>query len=93
MPYVAFIHKDTDSAFGVSFPDVCGCFSAGDTLEEARQNAAEALAAHIDWLVSDGDPVPEPRSLDNVAADPALAADRGGAILVVIPFVRKGLAD
>ena len=88
MRYVAFIHKDPDSAFGVSFPDVPGCFSAGDTLDEASRNAVEALAAHIRWLETDGDPVPEPRSLDQIVADPALAGDREGAIVAAIPLVR-----
>ena len=41
--YFAFVHKDEDSAYGIVFPDVPGCFSAGDTFEQAVRNAAEAL--------------------------------------------------
>jgi len=88
MYYPAFIYKDPDSAYGVAFPDVPGCFSAGDTLDETMKNAAQALAAHIGWLERDGDPVPAPRLPDEVANDPALADDRIGATLVLIPLIR-----
>jgi predicted RNase H-like HicB family nuclease len=88
MRYVAFIHKDPDSAYGVIFPDVPGCFSAGDTWDEAYHNAVEALAGHIRWLEADGDPVPPPRALDDIMADPELAEDREGAVIAAIPLVR-----
>ncbi|MDP1732100.1 MAG: type II toxin-antitoxin system HicB family antitoxin [Devosia sp.] len=88
MRYVAFIHKDPDSAYGVVFPDIPGCFSAGDTLDEASRNAVEALAAHVRWLEADGDPVPPPRTLDEIMADPDLAEDREGAVVAAIPLVR-----
>jgi hypothetical protein len=41
--YIALMHKDEGTSYGVSFPDVPGCISAGDTFEEAVSNAAEAL--------------------------------------------------
>ncbi len=82
MRYIALIYKDPDSAFGVVFPDLPGCFSAGDTMEEASQNAVEALATHIRWLETDGDPVPSPRPMDAIVADPDLAADLEGAMLI-----------
>jgi predicted RNase H-like HicB family nuclease len=88
MRYVAFIHKDPDSAYGVSFPDVPGCISAGDTLDEAAQNAVEALSGHIRWMEADGDPVAAPRTVDEIMADPALAEDREGAIIAAVPLVR-----
>jgi predicted RNase H-like HicB family nuclease len=88
MRYVAFIHKDPDSAYGVSFPDVPGCISAGDTLDEATQNAVEALSGHIRWMEADGDLIPPPRSIDAIIADPELAEWREGAVLAVIPVVR-----
>ena len=44
--YVALVHKDARTSYGVSFPDVPGCVSAGDTMQEALANAAEALAGH-----------------------------------------------
>jgi hypothetical protein len=41
--YIALIHKDPDSCYGVSFPDIPGVFTAGDTIEEGMQQAAEVL--------------------------------------------------
>jgi len=79
--YVALIHKDQGTSYGVSFPDVPGCISAGDTIAEAIDNAAEALAGHLALLRADGDPRPEPRSMGAIKADPDLADDVAGALL------------
>ena len=46
--YIALIHKEPRSDFGVSFPDFPGCVTAGRTLDEARKMAEEALALHVD---------------------------------------------
>jgi predicted RNase H-like HicB family nuclease len=86
--FVALIHKDSDTAFGVQFPDVPGCFSAGETLEEASRNAVEALGGHIRLLEADGEVIPTPRTLDAIVADPFLADERNGAVFVSIPLVR-----
>jgi len=80
MDYIAYLHKDRDSDFGVSFPDFPGCISAGKTLEEARRMAAEALAMHIAGIIEDGDVVPEPSNLDDLKNDP----DMNGAVAVLI---------
>lgn len=88
MRYIAFIHKDPDSAYGVSFPDVPGCFSAGDTIDEAVRNAVDALSGHVRLLEADGDPVPSPRDFDAIIADPDLAEDRESAMTTVVPLVR-----
>src|SRR5215467_4122202 len=72
MDYIAYLHKEPDSDFGVSFPDFPGCITAGRTLEEARRLAVEALGLHIGGMLEDGDPVPEPSTLDSLARDPAM---------------------
>jgi predicted RNase H-like HicB family nuclease len=88
MRYIAFIHKDPDSAYGVSIPDVPGCISAGDTIDEAVRNAVEALSGHVRMLEADGDPVPPPRDFDGIMADDSLAEDREGVMTTIIPLVR-----
>ena len=72
MEYIAYLHKDKNSDYGVSFPDFPGCITAGSSLEEARRMASEALAFHVAGMREDGDPIPEPSSLDNLRGDPAL---------------------
>jgi hypothetical protein len=67
---------------------VLGCISAGDTLDEASANAVEALSGHLRWLEADGDPVPQPRTLEEILADPELIEWREGALLIAIPVVR-----
>ena len=64
--YIALIHKTADSDFGVSFPDLPGCVTAGETLDEARVFAEEALVLHLARLAQDGDPAPEPSSLEAI---------------------------
>lgn len=64
--YIGLIHKDGDSDFGVSFPDLPGVITAGKSLDEARAMAEEALAFHIEGLVADGEAIPEPSSLEDV---------------------------
>jgi predicted RNase H-like HicB family nuclease len=72
MEYIAYLHKDAKSDYGVSFPDFPGCVTAGSTLEEAREMAAEALALHIAGMREDGEKIPEPSSLDDLRDDPAM---------------------
>ncbi|PSJ79670.1 type II toxin-antitoxin system HicB family antitoxin [Neisseria iguanae] len=50
----AAIHKGEHSAYGVTIPDLPGCFSYGDTVAEAIANAKEAAYFHIDGLIEDG---------------------------------------
>jgi predicted RNase H-like HicB family nuclease len=68
--YVAIIHKDPDSDFGVSFPDFPGCVTTGRTLDEAREMAREALAGHIAVMREGGDPIPGPSPPDAVMRNP-----------------------
>jgi predicted RNase H-like HicB family nuclease len=72
MEYIAYLHKDQESDYGVSFPDFPGCVTAGSTLEEARLMATEALALHMDGMREDGDPIPPPSTLDDLRDDPAM---------------------
>lgn len=87
MDYIAYLHKEKDSDFGVSFPDFPGCITAGRTLEEARRMAGEALALHIQGMVEDGITVSEPSSLDDLQNDPDLR--QGVAVLVTAELPSK----
>ena len=67
--YIALIHKDPESDYGVSFPDLPGCVTAGVDLDDARRMAEEALALHLEGIEEDGEPVPEPSSLEAIMTD------------------------
>jgi predicted RNase H-like HicB family nuclease len=79
--YIALIHKDPDSDYGVSFPDLPGCVTAGATLDEARDMATEALALHLEGLAEDGEAVPEPSSLEEIMAN----KENRDAVAALIP--------
>jgi predicted RNase H-like HicB family nuclease len=79
--YIALIHKEAGSDFGVSFPDLPGCVTAGATIDEARLMAEEALALHLQGLAEDGDAAPEPSSLESIMADRA----NREAVAAIIP--------
>ena len=76
--FYAVVHKDADSAFGVSFPDLPGCFSAADRQEEILPNAAEALKL---WL-GDGNEA-QPRSIELVREEVKNELAQGAFILAV----------
>ncbi|MDP9840540.1 putative RNase H-like HicB family nuclease [Neorhizobium huautlense] len=78
--YIGLIHKDAESDYGVSFPDLPGVVTAGTDLDEARRMATEALAFHIEGMIEDGDTIPEPSGLDTIMADPD---NRDGVAILV----------
>jgi predicted RNase H-like HicB family nuclease len=82
--YIALVHKDEGTSYGVSFPDVPGCISAGDTFEEAVTNAAEALAGHFELMTADGDAIPSPRSFEQLKHDPEFIEDSANAIITMV---------
>jgi len=82
--YIALVHKDEGTSYGVSFPDVPGCISAGDTFEEAVANAAEALAGHFAAMRADGETIPTPRSFEDLKRDPDFAEDSADAIVTIV---------
>jgi predicted RNase H-like HicB family nuclease len=71
--YIALIHKDTGSDYGVSFPDLPGCVTAGSSIDEAMAMAREALALHIEGLLEEGEEVPSSTPADAIDRDDALA--------------------
>ena len=58
MKYPIVIHKDPDSDYGVTIPDLLGCFSAGSTIEEAINMAQETAECHIEGMLIDSEPIP-----------------------------------
>lgn len=74
MRYPIAIEPGSDAtAFGVVVPDLPGCFSAGDTLDEAIANAEEAVELWIEAAIDEGQDIPAPSTVDRIAADPDYA--------------------
>src|ERR1700733_11419848 len=64
------IIEKSGRSFGVFFPDLPGCVSAGTTIDEAKQHAVEALTLHLEGMLQDGDEIPTATPLDELVADP-----------------------
>ena len=64
MRYPVVIHKDKSSDYGVTVPDLPGCFSAGETMEDAMTQVVEAIECHLEGLLFDGDAIPEAQSVE-----------------------------
>lgn len=58
MKYPVVIHKDPDSDYGVTVPDILGCFSAGCSIDEAIEMAKEAIECHIEGMMMDHEAIP-----------------------------------
>ena len=56
------VYEKAPSNYGAFAPDVPGCASLGETLDEARRLMSEGLRFHLEMLAEDGDPIPEPRT-------------------------------
>ena len=82
---VAIEIGDEAHAFGVVVPDLPGCFSAGDSLDEALVNAEEAVTAWIDVMLDDDQPIPQPSTVDMLRAQSPEMADRVWAVVNVDP--------
>ncbi|MBY0338950.1 MAG: type II toxin-antitoxin system HicB family antitoxin [Acetobacteraceae bacterium] len=67
--YPAVIDQAEDGGFGVAFPDLPGCTSAGSSAQDAALQAAEALRLHVAGLVEDGESLPDPSEIDAPVPD------------------------
>jgi predicted RNase H-like HicB family nuclease len=83
--YVAIVEDaGPDKAVGVWFPDLPGCFSAGDSIEEALKNAEEAISLYAESLNGEGRPLPPPRSLSTLKGDAEFASDLRGNMIALV---------
>lgn len=74
MKFIIAIEPGTETtAFGVVVPDLPGCFSAGDTLDKAVDNAHEAIDLWCETVIEDGGDIPVAKTLAEHQADPAFA--------------------
>ncbi len=85
--YIALIHKQADSCYGVSFPDVPGVTTAGDTIDEAIRKAAEVLEfAAEDWSDHTGSRFPQPRTIDALRNSDDFREAATDAVIAAVPL-------
>jgi predicted RNase H-like HicB family nuclease len=80
--YIAIVHKDDSSDYGVSFPDFPGAVTAAATMDDAVERAEEALALHVEGMLEDGENIPEPSRFADIRANP----DYCDALPVLVPL-------
>ena len=79
--YPVVIHKGEGTDYGISVPDLPGCFSAGETMQKAIEAAREAIAAHIEGMLIDKEFVPAPKSIDAHQRNPGYS----GGVWALVP--------
>jgi predicted RNase H-like HicB family nuclease len=81
--YIGIVHQENNSAFGIHFPDVPGCFSAADDMTDLLTNASEALALHLE-----DEPLPQARTINELRDDADATSDlASGAFLLAVPHI------
>lgn len=88
-PIAIEMPADAKQSYGVSFPDVPGCFSAGDTIDEVMSMAREALDGHLECLAADGEEPPKPSELSAHTGKPEFQGC-AWAVVSIDPFPYMG---
>jgi predicted RNase H-like HicB family nuclease len=84
----AVVVDGVPGAFGLWVPDMPGCTSMGESVDDVLQKAQEALRLWVEDALADGEPLPAPRSFEEIARDPEVAAAlKEGAALAIVPLL------
>jgi predicted RNase H-like HicB family nuclease len=87
--YPIVIHKDRHSDYGVTVPDLPGCFSAGKSIDQALARAKEAVALYLEVLIEDGRPIPPAGSIEDYRKNPDFASGTWAVVDIDIPRILK----
>jgi len=88
MKFIVVLHTDDGQRFGVTVPNLAGCYSAGDSLDDALDSVREAIDLHVETMIEDGAAIPAAASLAHHQDNPDYA---GGIWAVVDVPVEKYL--
>jgi predicted RNase H-like HicB family nuclease len=93
--YVALVHKDSDGCYGVSFPDLPGVFTGGDTFEEAMEEAADVLQfASEGWINPDGSTgFKPPSTIEQLRSNPEFLEAARDAVIAFVEFPADPAAE
>ena len=93
-PYIGIVHQDADSAYGITFPDASGCFSAADTLDDIFVRAGQAIELWLETAAAGRMAIPQPRSLSDLRDDAEWSASfADAAIVIAVPSPAITLHD
>lgn len=85
--FIGILEKEPDTLFGIWFPDLPGCTSAGETADEALQNATKAVRLWAESALDDGETIPQPRPLDDLLQDADVKESlKAGATTTLVPL-------
>ena len=89
MQYPVVIFKDPDSIYGIVVPDLPGCITAADTVEQVLTRAVEAIKCHLSGMLIDGEPIPEPKDIASHQDNPEYAdALQWDTVTITMPELR-----
>ena len=89
MQYSVVIFKDPDSIYGIVVPDLPGCITAADTVEQVLTRAVEAIKCHMSGMLIDGEPIPEPKNIKYHQKDPEYVnALQWDTVTITLPELR-----
>ena len=87
--YPIVIHKEPDSDYCVIVPDLLGCITAGDTLDDAQNQALEAIQCHIEGMLLDGESIPEAKSIAYHQDNPDYADGTWKSVKITLPDISE----
>lgn len=91
LTYLAVFEPNNSGGYGVSFPDLPGCISYGDSFEAAQREAEDALGLHIYGMEQDGDQIPKPSKTPEI--DPEMTAGYLVSPVAVFPDLVRDELD
>ncbi len=93
MTFLVAIHKEPQSSYGVSVPDLPGCITAGDTIDEALTMAKEAITLHLEGMLDDNMELPEPtKDIEALRNAPDFADALWGVVQIHLDWRRSSSA-
>jgi len=93
--YIALIHEDADGCYSVSFPDLPGVITGGDTVDEALEEASDALQfAAEGWVNPDGSTgLRAPRTIEELRMNPDFLVDSSDAEIAFVDYPADAEAE
>ena len=87
MQFTIVLHKDEGSSYGVTVPDLPGCFSGAETMEDAYTAAREAIVLHLEGMLADGELLPKTKPIQAHITNEDYKDGIWGFVDVELPYI------